>query len=93
MHKQFIEYGYHTIRRSDKFWAGLWSDLVIGQTLMRTIKNRGGLTRGRGFAEAVRLLWVHTMHKCSAVHDAMSEITDSQHKTSEQHIELGASSV
>ena len=33
------------------------------------------------------------MHKCSAVHDAMSEITDSKHKTSEQHIELGASRV
>ena len=93
LHKQFTEYGYRTIRRADKFWAGLWSDLIIERTLMRTIKNRGGLTRGRGFTEAVRLLWVHTMHKCSAVHDAMSEIIDSKHETSEQHIELGKSRV
>ena len=31
-----------------RFWAGLWSDLVIEQGLMRTIKDRGGLTRGQG---------------------------------------------
>ena len=29
------------------------------------------------------------MHKCSTVYDVMSKITDSNHKTSEQHIELG----
>ena len=38
--------GYYTIRRSDQFWAGLWTDLLIEQSLMRTAKNRGGLTRG-----------------------------------------------
>ena len=30
------------------------------------------------------------MHKCAGIHNAMSTITDLQHRTSEQHIELGA---
>ena len=48
LHSCFIEEGYHTIRRSDRYWAGLWTDLVIEQVMMRSIKSRGGLTQGRG---------------------------------------------
>ena len=45
-----IQDGFHVIRRSDKFWAGLGSDLVIEQTLMRSLKSTGGLTRGSGMS-------------------------------------------
>ena len=51
---------------------------------MRTIKSRGGLTRGRGMSESVRFLWTASMHHCASVHNAMSEITLTKH-TSEQH--------
>ena len=34
-----ITEGYHAVRRSDRFWSGLWSDLVIEQNLMRFIKD------------------------------------------------------
>ena len=37
--------GRHVVR-SSKFWAGLSSDLVIEQTLMRSLKTSGGLTHG-----------------------------------------------
>ena len=37
-----FQQGYYTIRKSDRFWAGLWTDLVIEQSLMRTAKSRGG---------------------------------------------------
>ena len=37
-----------TVRRSDRKWAGLWTDFSIEQILMKSLKNRGGLTRGRG---------------------------------------------
>ena len=40
------------------YWAGLSTDLVIEQVLMRSIKSTGGLTRGRGMAEIQRLLWL-----------------------------------
>jgi hypothetical protein len=85
------EHGYHTVRRSDRFWAGLWTDLVIEQFLMRALKSKGGLTRGRGVTESVRLLWVKTMHRCTSVHNSMSDLTGLHHKTSEQHTELGQS--
>ena len=34
----------HVIRRSDRYWAGLSSDLVTQQVLMRSVKTTGGLT-------------------------------------------------
>ena len=47
--------GSHIIRRSEKFWAGLLSDLVIEQVLMYSLKTNGGLTRGSGMSELQRL--------------------------------------
>ncbi len=58
---------------------------------MRSIKSRGGLTRGRGITESVRLQWIYTMHKCAGIHDAMTTVTDVKTTGSEQHIELGKS--
>ena len=45
VHQRF-EDGLHVIRRSDRLWAGLSSDLIIEQVLMRSMKTSGGLTRG-----------------------------------------------
>ena len=39
--------GKHVFRRRDRYWAGLSSNLVIEQVLMRSVKTKGGLTRGR----------------------------------------------
>ena len=87
----FAEQGFHTVRRSNRFWAGLWTDLIIEQVMMRSIKSRGGLTRGRGVTETVRLQWIYSLHKCAGIHDAMTRATNLQHRTSEQHMELGTS--
>ena len=91
LYSYFTEQGYHTVRRSDQFWAGLWTDLVKQQVMMRSIKSRGGLTQDRVFTDTVRLLWIHCAHMCGEVHNAMATLTDHQHQTSEQHIELGKS--
>jgi len=40
--------GLHVIRRRDRWWAGLPTDLVIEQVLMRSLKTADGLTRGTG---------------------------------------------
>ncbi len=91
LYECFIKQGFHAVRRSSRYWAGLWTDLIIEQVLMRSIKSRGGLTRGRGITESVRLQWVYSLHKCAGVHDAMTTTTNLKHKTSDQHIELGTS--
>ena len=72
IHEKFTNDGFHTIRRSDRFWGGLWSDLIIEQVMMRSLKSRGGLTRGRGVTETVRLSWIHSMHGAASVHNSMT---------------------
>ena len=64
---------------------------MIEQVMMKSLKSRGGLTRGRGMTESVRHNWINSMHKCASVHDAMCTLTQLQHITSEQHVELGQS--
>ena len=82
--------GQHAVRRSERYWAGLWTDLVIEQTLMRSIKSRGVLTRGRGFKENVRHLWVNSINYTAALHEAVTALSDIRFGTSEQHLEMGA---
>ena len=89
LYEQFTKHCYHTVRRSDRYWAGLLTDLTIEQLMMHSIKSRGGLTRGRGITETVRLLCVYSMHTCAEVQKAMTDITGLVHRTSDQHVELG----
>ena len=79
--------GFHVVRRSNKFWAGLSSDLVIEQTLMRSLKSTGGLTRGSGMTEEQRSLWTMSMPITSEYNSAMQEFTNLSYTTSEQHKE------
>ena len=76
--------GYYTVRRCDQYWFSLRTNLIIEQSLMRSLKKRGGLTRGRGMREAVRLLWIYSSHKCAEIHQAMTDVLNSKHGTSDQ---------
>ncbi len=42
--QQHFNKGLEVIRRSNRLWAGLSSDLIIEQVLMRSLKTSGGLT-------------------------------------------------
>lgn len=50
VHKKFEE-GFHVVRRSNRYWAGLSTEIIIEQVLMRSVKIHGGLIRGKGFTE------------------------------------------
>lgn len=67
--------GHHVARRSDRYWAGLSTDLMIEQVLMRSAKTSGGLTRGKGLTEVQRLVWLMSMPACAEVNDAMQTLT------------------
>ena len=82
LYEQFLN-GHHSVRRSDRFWAGLSLDLVIEQTMMRAIKSRGGLTRGRGMHETVREAWLSTLTERVGVRAALSHVTGTQRSTPE----------
>lgn len=86
VHQHFQE-GLHAIRRSDRCWSGLSPDLVIEQCLMRSLKTTGGLTRGRGFSETQRLLWVLAMPACAEINNSMQQLTNVKYSTSPQYKE------
>ena len=44
---QHFQASLHAVTRSDHHWAGLSSELIIDQVLIRSMKTSGGLTRVR----------------------------------------------
>lgn len=74
IYAKFLE-GMFVLRRSDSFWAGIFSDLYIEQVLMANVKSVGGLTRGRGFDDSTSLTWLLCMPACGEVYKAMQEVT------------------
>ncbi|KAE8742582.1 hypothetical protein FOCC_FOCC011876 [Frankliniella occidentalis] len=79
--------GLFTVRRKPQHWAGVWTDMVIEQNLMRLIKSRGGLT-GRGFTESAVLLWILSAPAVLEVSAAVQELTGVYRASSGQHVEL-----
>ena len=77
--------GYHVVRRSNRYWAGLSTDLMIEQTLMRSMKSVGGITRGRSMTEEQRAVWLLSMPDCSATNEALQNFTRVKYVSSEQH--------
>ncbi|XP_071165969.1 uncharacterized protein [Mytilus edulis] len=77
--------GNHVIRRSNRYWAGISSDLFIEQVLMRSVKTAGGLTRGRGMTESQRSLWLMSMPACAEINQAMQDLSGVGYFSSEQH--------
>ena len=80
--------GLHVVRRSDRLWAGLSTNLVIEQVLMRSLKTSGGLTRGRGFTEQQRLIWLLSMPACAETNRAMQELTGVKSNSGEQNKDM-----
>ncbi len=80
---------HHVVRRTDRYWAGLSSVLVvIEQVLMRSMKTSGGLTRGRGMTEQQRLIWLLSMPACAEINRVMLELTGVSYSTSEQNKDM-----
>ena len=63
--------------------------MVIEQTLMRSIKCAGGLTRGRGFRENVRNLWTMSIGFSASVHESMTKLSGVHMGSSDQNIDMG----
>lgn len=40
IYKCFKEKSYHTVRRSDRYWVGLWADGKKEQMMMRLLKTK-----------------------------------------------------
>ena len=78
--------GHHVIR-SDRFGAGLSSDLVIEQVLMQSLKSSGGMARGRKMGEQQRTQWILSMPACADINEAMQNLSVIRYHSSDQHKE------
>lgn len=83
---KFVNDGYFTIRRTDKFWSGSWSDMVIEQTLMRGIKVVDSLT-GRGFTDSVLSKWTLAMPALHDMCEALEKYCDILFVSGKQHVD------
>lgn len=86
-YEQFTNKGFFTIRRSEKFWSGIWSDMTIEQVLMKAIKSIGSLTHGRGLTDSVITKWVLSMILLVEVCNEMENFCNVSYATSEQHVD------
>ena len=69
--------GFHVVRRSDRLWTALSTDLK--QVLTRSLKTSEGLTRGRGITEQQRLIWLLSMPACAETNRLFQGITRVQY--------------
>ena len=90
LHARFMN-GHHTVQRTPQNGTGIWTDLAIEQTLMCSIKSRGGLNGVQGMTESVRHAWVLNLSHVATIQDAMVQLTGAATKSSEQHQEMGRS--
>ena len=81
--------GKHAVQRSSCYWSGQWSDLVIEQTLMRSLKSSGSLTSGWEFEDNMRHLWVKSISYTAAVHESMISLSGVNTGSSDQNKEMG----
>jgi len=90
---KFTACGYFTIRRSDKFWCGIMTDMTIEQTLMRSFKVKGGLIQGGRMNDVSQRKWTtgatYMQDVCQEVEEFAGIITG----TSEQHVDSRQSRV
>ena len=76
--------GFHAVRKTDRKWARLSTDLVIEQVLMTSMKTSGGLTRGRGMKEQQQLIWLLSIPAGDEINRAMLDLTGVSYSTGEK---------
>ena len=80
-----FQQGYYTIRRSDQFWAGLWT--VFNWKCQESWRVNQKSKNGR----VNRFIVGVSGRKCAEVYETMTELSGSKHTTNKQHVKVGTS--
>ena len=86
--------GEHVVRYTDHEWSGIWTDLCIEQTYMRSSKSQGGPDRGRmKNSESGHRLWLETLNHMININQVLESNTDEvdTEDKHDSHKDLGAS--
>ena len=83
-YQKFTENGYFTIRRTDKFFSGIFTDQTIEQFLMRQIKIKGDLVN-RNLTEGSIATWIGCLIALIELQASLSDFSGIAFTSSEQH--------
>lgn len=75
------------VRRTNKFNCGTWTDMTIEQSLMKSMKTEGGVSRGRSTHESVLCKWIYGMHATMAISEEIEKFCDLSFDTADQHVD------
>lgn len=89
--ERFVNKGFFTVRRTDGFFTGNWTDMTIEQTLMRSSKSIGGLTHGRGLSERTLTKFIACAPGSLQICEAFEKFSGCVTQFNEQHTELRCS--
>ena len=87
VHEKFMS-SYHSVRRSDRFWGGLSTNMIIEQVLMRSVKTSGGLTGGKGINEHRQLVWLLSMPICAETNRVMQSLSGVDFNSGKQNKDI-----
>ncbi|KAJ8886827.1 hypothetical protein PR048_013039 [Dryococelus australis] len=86
---RFVQEGAFTLKGEDMSSdPETWSDMVIEQNIIHSMKVKGGLTSGRGFSENVFTQWILSGSRSLKLCDALEKLCSISNTSSEQHVEL-----
>ena len=84
----FANKGLFPVRRTDGARSGIFTDLFIAQVLMAGLTTFGGLTRGRGFNESTRLLFLLSRPICAEIGPSIFYIAELSSDKQDGHRDL-----
>lgn len=92
-YERFTMKDFFTIRRLNKFWSGIWTDMTIEETLMRTMKSVGGLTHGRGITPGILTKWTLGMVFLHNVCDEIEKFCGISITNTDKHVDMRQSRI
>ncbi|GBL82935.1 hypothetical protein AVEN_106437-1 [Araneus ventricosus] len=90
--RRFIQ-GFLTVRRSAKFSCGTSTDMIIEQSLMKSMQIDGGVSRGRSTQESVISKQVYSMHAMNTVCERLEDLGNVKMDTTDTHVDASDSRV
>ena len=78
--------GHHVIRESYSRYSGQATDITIERVLMRFVKSKDGLARGRDCEEGQWLTWLLSRPICAELNHSLQTLTGKHMETSDQHL-------
>ncbi|GBM52909.1 hypothetical protein AVEN_197215-1 [Araneus ventricosus] len=90
--RRFIQ-GFFTVRRSAKFSCRISSDMIIEQSLMKSMQTDGGISRGRSTQKSVISKWVHSIHATNTVCEGLEDLANVKMNTTDKYVDASDSRV